>query len=126
MSDKETSDTQVGGEVSRRDLLVKAGAVGVGVVAAGSLTGGATAARKATFATPKIRRGGRLIMGLESDPVAVAPFGMAPGAAHWGKEHTYDSLTEWDKALNIKPALATSWKVESKTSIVFNLRKGVK
>lgn len=126
MSDKETSDTQVGGEVSRRDLLVKAGAVGVGVVAAGSLTGGATAARKATFATPKIRRGGRLIMGLESDPVAVAPFGMAPGAAHWGKEHTYDSLAEFDKGLNIKPALAQSWKVESKTSMLFNLRKGVK
>ncbi len=65
-------------------------------------------------------------MGLESDPVAVAPYGMAPGAAHWGKEHTYDSLAEWDKNLNIKPALATSWKVESKTSILFNLRKGVR
>ena len=44
----------------------------------------------------------------------------------WGKEHAYDSLTEFDHALNIKPALATSWKVESKTSILFNLRKGVK
>ncbi len=126
MSDKETSDSQVGGELSRRDLLVKAGAVGAGAVAAGSLAGGATAARKATFATPKIRRGGRMIMGLESDPVAVAPYGMAPGAAHWGKEHTYDSLAEFDKGLNIKPALAESWKVESKTSMLFNLRKGVK
>ena len=125
MSDKETSGSQVGGELSRRDLLVKAGAVGAGAVAAGSLAGGATAARKATFATPKIRRGGRLVMGIESDPVAVAPFGMAPGAAMWGKEHAYDSLTEFDKDLNIKPALATSWKAD-KNSITFNLRKGVK
>ena len=126
MSDKETPDSPSGGELSRRDLLVKAGVVGAGAIAAGSLAGGATAARKATFATPKIRRGGRMVFGLESDPVAVAPYGMAPGAAHWGKEHTYDSLVEWDRGLNIKPALAQSWKVESKTSILFNLRKGVK
>jgi peptide/nickel transport system substrate-binding protein len=122
----ETPDTHEGNGLSRRDLLAKAGAVGAGAIAAGSLAGGAAAASKASFATPKIRRGGRLVFGLESDPVAVAPFGMAPGAAHWGKEHTYDSLAEFDKALNIKPALATSWKYENKTSMLFNLRKGVK
>ena len=112
--------------MKRRDLLAKAGVIGAGAVAAGSLAGSATAGRKAKAATPKIRRGGRLVMGLESDPVAVAPYGMAPGAAMWGKEFAYDSLTEFDRGLNIKPALATSWKVESKTSILFNLRKGVK
>jgi peptide/nickel transport system substrate-binding protein len=126
VSGKESSDTEVGGGVNRRDLLVKAGAIGAGAIAAGSIAGGATAGRKATFATPKIRRGGHLVMGLESDPVAVAPYGMAPGAAMWGKEASYDSLAEFDKGLNIKPALATSWKVESKTSMLFNLRKGVK
>ena len=126
MSDRETPDSPRKGELSRRDLLVKAGAVGAGAIAAGSLAGGAKAATKRSFATPKIRYGGRLIFGLESDPVAVAPFGMAPGAAHWGKEATYDSLAEFDKGLNIKPALATSWKVESKTSILFTLRQGVK
>ncbi len=126
MSEQEQRDTREGGELNRRDLIVKAGVVGAGAVAAGSLAGGAKAAKKATFATPKIRRGGRLVFGLESDPVAVAPYGMAPGAAHWGKEHTYDSLAEWDKALNIKPALAQSWKAESKTSLLINLRKGVK
>jgi len=126
VSDRETPDSPRKGELSRRALLVKAGAVGAGAIAAGSLAGGAKAATKASFATPKIRYGGRLIFGLESDPVAVAPFGMAPGAAHWGKEATYDSLAEFDKGLNIKPALATSWKVESKTSILFTLRQGVK
>jgi peptide/nickel transport system substrate-binding protein len=123
MSD-ETPGTPAGSELSRRDLLVKAGAIGAGAVAAGSLAGGAKAARKTRVATP-IRRGGRLVYGIESDPVALAPFGMAPGAAMLGKEHTYDSLTEFDKGLNIKPALATSWKVDKK-SITFNLRKGVK
>jgi peptide/nickel transport system substrate-binding protein len=123
MSD-ETPGTPAASELNRRDLLVKAGAIGAGAVAAGSLAGGAKAARKTRVATP-IRRGGKLTYGIESDPVAMAPFGMAPGAAMWGKEHTYDSLTEFDRALNIKPALATSWKADRK-SITFNLRKGVK
>ncbi len=124
----EMPDTRAGGELTRRDLLVKAGAVGAGAVAAGSLAGAASASRKSTkysFATPKIRYGGRLIFGLESDPVAVAPFGMAPGAAMWGKEHTYDSLAEFDRGLNIRPALATSWKADKKGT-TFQLRKGVK
>lgn len=121
----ETPDTQKRNGLSRRDLLAKAGVVGAGAIAAGSLAGGASAAPKRSVATP-IRKGGTLTFGLESDPVAVAPFGMAPGAAHWGKEHTYDSLAEFDKGLNIRPALATSWKFESKTSMIFNLRKGVR
>src|SRR5262245_21593455 len=123
---EETPDAQTGNGLSRRDLLAKAGVVGAGAIAAGSLAGGAAAASKRSFATPRIRRGGRLVFGLESDPVAVAPFGMAPGAAHWGKEHTYDSLAEFDKGLNIRPALATSWKYEGKAAMVFNLRRGVK
>jgi peptide/nickel transport system substrate-binding protein len=122
---EETTETQDGNGLSRRDLLAKAGAVGAGAVAAGSLAGGAAAASKRSFATPTPRRGGTLTFGLESDPVAMAPFGMAPGAAHWGKEHTYDSLAEFDRGLNIRPALAESWKVE-KNAITFNLRKGVR
>src|SRR5262245_49650280 len=121
----DTPETPDGNGLSRRDLLAKAGAIGAGAVAAGSRAGGASAAQKYSFATPKIRRGGRFIFGLESDPVAVAPYGMAPGAAHWGKEHTYDSLAEWDRGLNIRPALATSWKVE-KNRVTFNLRRGVR
>ena len=122
---EETPDTQEGNGLSRRELLAKGGAVGAGAIAAGSLAGGAAAASKASFATPTPRRGGTLIFGIESDPVAMAPFGMAPGAAHWGKEHTYDSLAEFDKGLNIRPALAESWKVE-KNAVTFNLRRGVR
>ena len=122
---EDTPETPQGNGLSRRDLLAKAGAVGAGAVAAGSLAGGAAAAPRRSFAAPTPRRGGTLTFGLESDPVAVAPFGMAPGAAHWAKEHTYDSLAEFDKGLNIRPALAESWKVE-KNSVTFNLRKGVR
>ena len=121
----ETPDTQAGNGLSRRELVTKAGAVGAGAIAAGALAGGATAASKRRLATPTPRRGGTFTFGLESDPVAVAPFGMAPGAAHWGKEHTYDSLAEFDRGLNIRPALATSWKVDTK-GVTFTLRRGVR
>ena len=60
----------------------------------------------AARATP-IKRGGRLIWALESDPVHVAPFGQILTAGHWGKEFAYDSLVEWDRNLNVKPALAS-------------------
>jgi len=122
---EDTPDTHEGNGLSRRELVTRAGAVGAGAIAAGALAGGATAASKRRFATPTPRRGGTLTFGLESDPVAVAPFGMAPGAAHWGKEHTYDSLAEFDRGLNIKPALATSWKVDKK-GVTFTLRRGVR
>ncbi len=122
---EDTPDTQAGNGLSRRELVTKAGAVGAGAIAAGALAGGATAASKRRLATPTPRRGGTFTFGLESDPVAVAPFGMAPGAAHWGKEHTYDSLAEFDRGLNIKPALATSWKVDKK-GVTFTLRRGVR
>ena len=126
MSNKGKDERTVGG-VTRRDALVKAGVVGAGAIAAGSLAGGAKAATRRAGATPKIRRGGRIIWALEQDPVHVAPFGAILTSNQWGKQAAYDSLVEWDKNLNLKPALATSWKISAdQKSITFNLRKGVK
>ena len=126
MSNKGQEERTVGG-VTRRDALVKAGVVGAGAIAAGSLAGGAKAATRRAGATPKIRRGGRIIWALEQDPVHVAPFGAILTSNQWGKQAAYDSLVEWDKNLNLKPALATSWKIAAdQKSITFNLRKGVK
>ena len=56
----------------------------------------------------------------------VAPFGQILTAGHWGKELTYDSLVEWDRNLNVKPALAASFKIVSKTEILWTLKKGIK
>jgi peptide/nickel transport system substrate-binding protein len=44
----------------------------------------------------------------------------------WGKEFMYDSLLEWDKDLQIQPALAESYEVApDATSYTFKLRQGV-
>jgi peptide/nickel transport system substrate-binding protein len=129
VSDRHGKENAQTGGITRRDALKKAGVAAAGAVAAGSLAGGAQASRRSSrygFQTGKRRYGGRIIWALEQDPVHVAPFGGILTANHWGKQAAYDSLTEWDKDLNLKPALAESWKIESPRSILFNLRKGVK
>ena len=124
VSDNPT-DTPTGAGLDRRELLKKASIAGAGVVAAGALAGGASAAPKKLSATP-IKRGGRLIFALEQDPVFVAPFGQILTSGHWGKEFAYDSLVEWDKDLNLKPALAKSWDIKSPREIIWNLKEGLK
>ena len=98
---EETPETQEGNGLSRRDLLAKAGAVGVGAVAAGSLAGGATAATKYSFATPKIRQrraarlrarvrpGGRRAVrdGARSGPLGQGAHLRLAGRVRQGAEH---------------------------------------
>ena len=125
MSDETTSASPAGGQLDRRELLKKAGAVGAGAVAAGALGGTAKAATKRHRATP-IKRGGRIVWGLESDPAHVAPFGGILTANHWAKEFAYDSLVEWDRSLNVRPALAEKFEVLDKTRIRWTLKRGIK
>jgi peptide/nickel transport system substrate-binding protein len=126
MSEDRTSESPGGTELDRRELLKKAGVVGAGAVAAGALGGTAQAATKRRRATPGIKKGGRIVWGLESDPAHVAPFGGILTANHWAKEFAYDSLVEWDRSLNVRPALAEKFEIVSKTAIRWTLKKGVK
>jgi len=125
MSDELLSDSPDGAGLDRRDLLKKAGVVGAGAVAAGALGGTAKAATKRHRATP-IKKGGRIVWGLESDPAHVAPFGGILTANHWAKEFAYDSLVEWDRNLNVRPALAEKFEIISKTAIRWTLKRGLK
>ena len=125
MSDEPTSESPAESQLDRRELLKKAGQVGAGAVAAGALAGTAKAAPKRSRAVP-IRRGGRLIWGLESDPAHVAPFGGILTANHWAKEFAYDSLVEWDRNLNVRPALAEKFEIISKTAIRWTLKRGIR
>ncbi len=124
MSDESSGDIPTGGDLNRRDLLVKAGAIGAGAVAAGSLAGAAKAAPKRRKAAPP--RGGKVTWALEQDPAHIAPFGGILTANHWGKAPMYESLIEWDAKLNERPALSTSYKVVDARTIDFTLRRGVK
>lgn len=132
------SDAQLGlvndvlrGRVSRRDVLKRAAAAGIGAPAACALLSLAPphAAAHAQESTPAADTEctGALTWGMVSDPVNLIPFGGVSSSNMRGKEFMYDSLLEWDKDLNIQPALAESWEAApDATSYTFTLRQGVK
>ena len=87
-----------GKELSRRDLLKRAGAIGAGAVAAGGVAGraGASLGRAAMrAATPK--RGGKITWALEQDPGHSAPYGAILTMTRTAQEPMYESLMEWTR-----------------------------
>ena len=107
--------------LSRRQLLELASAIGV--TASGS------------FLLPRVAKGafqgtpspvGSVSWAIDTDPVSLVPYGSTSTSNMWGKEFIYDSLLEWDKDLNIQPALAESYEAAADgTSYLFHLRPGV-
>jgi peptide/nickel transport system substrate-binding protein len=115
----------VSDKITRSDLLKRGGQVAAGAAAAGAIAGPASAAvRRRAATTPQ--KGGHVTWALEQDPVAMAPFGMILTSSWWGTEPMYEALLEWDSKLNLRPALAESYKVVSPTVVDWNIRKGVK
>src|SRR3954471_8457038 len=113
-------------KIDRAQFVKKGAALGAGAAAAGALGGPASAAKYRTArncATPK--RGGTATWALEQDPAHIAPFGGILTMTRTAQEPMYESLLQWDKNLNIKPALATGYVVRDAKTIDFNLRKGV-
>ena len=126
MSEKPTKSSPLDREFSRRELLTKAGQLGAGALVAGSLAGPAAAASKRVRRVgKKVPTGGTVTWALEQDPGGIYPFGATLTINHTANELMYDSLMEWDPKLNIKPALAESYKVVNSKRIVWTLKKGI-
>src|SRR5580765_3518122 len=123
--DKPTESKPLEREISRRDLLSKAGRIGAGAVVAGALSGPAGAAvyRRAA---KKVPTGGTATWALEQDPGFIAPYGQILTAGRWATELMYESLLEWDPRLNIRPAIASDYTVVNPTRIVWTIRPGIK
>ena len=127
MSDKPTDNSLFEREISRRQLLAKAGRLGAGAVAAGALAGPAGAATKlARRTTKKVPTGGTVTWALEQDPGFIAPYGGILTSNRWSNELMYESLLEWDPKLNIRNAIASDYQVVSPTRIVWTIRPGIK
>ncbi len=127
--------------LSRREFLKGAAAVGGAAVAsaivaacgpqattapAGNTPAAIVPAPTTAPAVIKPKYGGKLTWALNNDPVNLIPFGAISTSNQWGKEFMYDSLVEWDKDLNVKPALAESWTTPDDKTWVWKLRQGVK
>src|SRR5215211_1850011 len=108
--------------LSRRQLLQLASAIGVTASGSMLLPQLARAARQEDTAAA-----GSVIWAIDTDPVSIVPYGSSSTSNMWGKEFIYDSLLEWDRDLNIQPALAESYEAApDATSYTFKLRQGVK
>lgn len=95
-----------------------------GASAAGKPIAGRTAigvGRQADTPTP----GGSMIWAQELDPVSLDPHTTSNFSTVQGIEHTYQSLTMYDEALNVVPSLAESWENPDETTYVMKLRQGV-
>ena len=111
--------------VSRRELLEKAGKVG-------ARRGRRRLARRSGSRRDQedgvnvraVPIGGSIVWGQDVDPGHIAPFGGILTANHQGNELMYDSLLEWDPKLNIRNAIAESYKVVNSRRIDWTIKKG--
>ena len=115
------------GRVGRRDLLLRAAALGLSAPVIDTLLGTQASLAAAQDGTPEaVAATGSLTWGLEQDPGNLIPYGGVSSSNMWGKELMYDSLLEWDQELTIQPALAESYEAApDATSYTFKLRQGV-
>lgn len=123
--------------LSRRELLHRAAALGLGLPAlmhllaacavapaAAPAPAGEAPAAAAEPGAPVA--GGTSVWAAESDPVALNPITNSNFASTQAFEHAYESLTAYDSELNILPSLAESWETPDDLTHIFHLRQGVK
>jgi peptide/nickel transport system substrate-binding protein len=74
--------------------------------------------------TPK--RGGRLIIGADADPIGLDPGTTTAYSSYDFTALLYSGLLRWNADMKVEPDLATSFEQPDDTTYVFKLRSGVK
>jgi peptide/nickel transport system substrate-binding protein len=116
----------VRGRLSRRTLLQRGAALGLGTAAMAQLATISHQVARAQDASPVAGApAGEITWALSSAPQNIIPFGALALAQWQGKEFLYDSLLEWDADLQIQPALAESYENPDDMTYLFHLRQGV-
>src|SRR3954469_18563797 len=120
------------GQISRRDMMKRAAALGLGASALATLSLAATAVPgsvslvSAQDATPEPVSGGILRVGLQADPAAFDPQVSGATAIWRVVEHIYDTVTRINPDLTVRPALAESWDISADGLVyTFHLKQGV-
>lgn len=75
-------------------------------------------------ATPK--RGGRLVIGADADPIGLDPVTLTAFSSYDFTALLYSGLLRWNADMKVEPDLATSFDQPNDTTYVFRLRSGVK
>ena len=101
-------------ELARRSLLRAA------------LAGVAMGAGPVAFAQPAPKRGGRLTIGADADPIGFDPTTLSAYSSYDFTSLLYTGLLRWSAEMKPEPDLATSFEQPNDTTYVFHLRSGVK
>src|SRR5262245_24578605 len=105
--------------LSRRDLLQRSLALGLGTSALAGVTGfGAGSAAAQDAAVP--------VIVLDGEPNNLHPLTSASRVTFTVLDEVNGFLARYDKDLNVLPALATSWDFVDEKTVRFHLRSGVK
>jgi len=67
-----------------------------------------------------------LVIAITGNPTTFDPAGKNDGTSMAVKRQMYEGLTISDTDFNVYPCLAESWEYEDDTTIIFNIRQGVK
>jgi peptide/nickel transport system substrate-binding protein len=120
------------GQISRRDMMRRAAALGLGASALSTLSlaafavPGTVSLVSAQDATPEPASGGTLRVGLQADPAAFDPQVSSATAIWRVVEHMYDTLTRVGSDLSVVPSLAESWDINTDGTVyTFHLRSSV-
>jgi peptide/nickel transport system substrate-binding protein len=109
--------------LSRRDFLRLGG-----VAAAGAFVPASRALMEAAARTPAAQAGGAVVMAIGTEPVGIDPCNpWFLGSGLWGMLGLpYDSWWIYDRDLNIQPSAAESWERRDETTVIFNIRPGIR
>jgi peptide/nickel transport system substrate-binding protein len=122
------SDAIKGGRLTRREAMLRGGALGLSLPAMMALqgVGGALGVSAASRQDSEPVSGGTLTLGVQADPAELDPHKTSLTAAWHVIEHVYDTLLTTDETLSPIPALAESWDIsDDGITYTFNLRQGV-
>lgn len=99
-------------DLARRSLLR---------LAIAGLAAGATPA----FAQPAPKRGGRLTIGADADPIGLDPVTLTAFSSYDFTALLYSGLLRWNADMKVEPDLATGFEQPNDTTYIFKLRSGV-
>ena len=92
-----------------------------------AIAGVATGASATAFAqagAPK--RGGRLVIGADADPIGLDPNTLTAFSSYDFTALLYSGLLRWNADMKVEPDLATGFEQPNDTTYIFKLRSGVK
>jgi peptide/nickel transport system substrate-binding protein len=72
------------------------------------------------------KRGGRLTIGADADPIGLDPTTLAAFSSYDFTALLYSGLLRWNAEMKVEPDLATGFEQQNDTTYIFKLRSGVK